>query len=93
MNINKDIKESIMFLMDETDDGYGYTCSKSPRTEHIYVSFWAKDAKTIRTIFLSTEDVYKHAIAFRSSGLTTYSQNHIAQNKMYKAFIQWYEQQ
>ena len=93
MNINRDYNESIPFLTDETDDGYGYICSKSSQTQNIYVSFWAKDTKTVRTIFLSTEDMYKHAKSFAVSGLTAYSQNHIAQNKMYEAFIHWYEQQ
>jgi hypothetical protein len=91
ININKDYNISIRFLVDVSDDGYGYICSKSPKTLNIYVSFWAKDTKTVRTIFLSTEDMYARAKAFESSGLTTYSQNHIAQHKMYKAFIHWYE--
>ena len=93
MNRKKDFEESTMFMMDETDDGYGYVLSKSQRTEEIYARFWAKDTKTVITSFLSTRDMYDRAKIFGGSGLTAYSTNHIAQYKMYLAFIEWYEKQ
>ena len=84
--------KNIMFLTNEDDDGYGYMCSISP-LEYIYVNFWAKDTKTVPTIYLSKKDMYDRAKQFGKSGLTSYSQNHIAQHKMYQAYIEWYENQ
>ena len=78
-----------IFLIDEADDGYGYVCSEG---EHdIYVSFWAENNKTIQVMYSSMEHLYKSAKLFVGCGLNMYSPNHIAQKKMYEAFIEYYE--
>ena len=87
----KDYQESVMFMTDETDDGYGYVLSESQRNPDIYATFWVKDMKSVITTFLSKTHLYDRAKIFVVSGLTAYSPYHIAQYKMYLAFIESYE--
>ena len=90
--MNRDYYESVMFLNNETEDGYGYVLSKSQRWQDIYVMFWAKETKPVFTSYLSKHHMYERAKVFVVSGLTAYSPNHIASYKMFQAFIDWYEQ-
>jgi hypothetical protein len=78
-----------LVILDETDDGYGYVISE--QKYDILVSFWANENKTIKVKYSSLEHLYKSAKVFLECGLTKYSQNHIAQVKMYEAFIEWFE--
>ena len=78
-----------LLMLDENDDGYGYVISQ--QKYDVLVSFWAPENKTIKVKYSSIEYLYKSAKLFLECGLTKYSQNHIAQTKMYEAFIEWYE--
>jgi len=78
-----------LLILDENDDGYGYVVSE--QKYNILVSFWAPQNKTIKVTYSSLDHLYKSAKVFMECGLTKYSQNHIAQIKMYEAFIEWFE--
>jgi hypothetical protein len=84
-----DYLNSTIIMVNETDDGYGYICSRYIDT--IYVKYWAPGLDTKGTSFHSPKYMYEQAKVFTSSLLTNYSPSHVAQNLMFQAYVKWYE--
>lgn len=76
-------------LVSETDDGYGYICSRLNDT--IYVKYWAPGFDAKKTAYHSPRRMYEQAKLFTSSLLTNYTPRHIALNRMFQSYITWYE--
>lgn len=85
-----DYLNSSIIIVDETDDGYGYICSRFNDT--IYAHFWASGRESRKVSYYSPEYMYNEAKKFLISELRTYSPLHIAKDLMFQAYIKWYEQ-
>jgi hypothetical protein len=75
------------------DDKIGYIVKKYENNDTVYTTFWINYEETKNISYSSKKDLYDYAIKYMKSDLTEYSPIHIVQTKMFKEYIDWYEDQ
>jgi hypothetical protein len=87
---NKMIENSTILLMNEDDDGYGYTILQHEMNSIINVMYWAKDTETKTVSFLDMKDFYEKSSVYIRSDLANINPLHRAKYKMCAAFINYF---
>lgn len=90
MDINKMIENSTILLMNEDDDGYGYTILQNDMNPMVYVMYWARDTETKTVSYLDKEDFHKKSSAYVRSEMAEISPLHRAKHKMCMAFMEYF---
>jgi hypothetical protein len=85
-----DLLKSKILLADD-EDGFGYVASLG-LDGTVYVKLWSpNDAETKVMFYPSTETLYEKAKSLVDGPLANHSDFHIAQNKLFQAFIGYHE--
>lgn len=87
---NKMIENSTILLMNEDDDGYGYTILQHETDSMINVMYWAHDTETKTLSYLDMKDFYEKSSVYIQSDLVDISPLHRAKHKMCAAFINYF---
>ena len=80
-----------IILVNEDENGYGYTILQRDLDSRIYVMYWAKDTQTKSVCYLNMKNMYDKCSLYINSDLKNISDLHRAKYIMCLAFMKYYD--